>query len=125
MKCITHSQEQPITVGGIALDLSPLVAAIKENTEVLRHMSPVVNVPAVPVVVQVPEMSPTPVSVTLPEMSPTVEVHPPEVVIQKTDGTLQPMQPVIELSIPWWAIIAIGAPHLIALIINMVLQFHG
>lgn len=91
--CIDHSA--PKGEVKMQLDINPILSAISGLEAAIReHKDKKPEIVQVVPVVNVPDL---PITVNLPEMSPTVEVHPSEVVIQRQDGTTSPISPVVHV----------------------------
>lgn len=96
--------------------LQSLETAIRDLAEKRQDIN--IKLPELPIQVRVPE---TPVHVSLPEMSPNVEVYPSEVVIQRQDGVISDIKPVVNVTIPMKGIMIILAMIPLIMLIDFIL----
>lgn len=109
--------------GDLDIDLSPVVAAIKEVGQKIEALSLKMPGPHVVECTPVVNISPTEapaVNVSLPEMSPRIEVNPADVIFQKSDGTFA--QQVVEVQMPWGPLVLMGAIPAIVMIIDLIMR---
>jgi hypothetical protein len=99
-------------------DLRPLVLAIQSISEAVKELQKIKpDVIEVKPVVQIPE---SPIHVTLPELCPTVEVKPSDVVIQRQDGVISDIKPVVHVHIPTKGILWILALIPLLMLIDLI-----
>lgn len=102
-------------------DLRPLVLAIQSISDAVKELHKIKpDVIEVKPVVHVPEAE---VSVYLPEMSPVVEVHPSEVVIQRQDGVMSDIKPVVNVQIPTKGIVLVLATIPLIMLVELAMRF--
>lgn len=99
----------------INVDLAGVVSAIRDLTKKIDSLK--IDLPAPIVNVTTPE-----VKISLPEMSPTVEVHPTDVVMQKSDGSFVSPIVNVDMQIPWLPFILMGAAPVIVMLVDLFLR---
>lgn len=123
--CIDHSA--PKGEMKVQADIAPILSALQSLEAAIRELGEKrqdinIKLPELPIQVRVPE---NPVHVTLPELSPTVEVYPSDVVVQRQDGVISDIKPVVNVVIPTKGIMLILAMiPLIMLIDFLLVRFH-
>lgn len=116
-------QSSRASISGLTVDVSQVVAAIQElgrKVEALSLKMPEPHVVEISPIIHMPTQEAPAVNVSLPEMSPRIEVNPPEVVIQKSDGSI--VSQVIQVKMPWLAVVAMGAVPVVVMVVDILMR---